>query len=248
MGWGRHRAGFRGAASAPDLMRSAFSSLLVALSVWGWGGVAQAQTDLSAPSAAAPSTQPSPPTSTSAAPAAAKPFIPSPVIVVVDPQAALQQSKAGQAIRAAHDKYLQGFEGELQSGRKSLSDTESELAKQKGTVPFDDWQKRAQAFDQRVVEFNQKFQKINLAVEKSYRTAMTELGHDFTQVTAEIANEMGATLVLPIQQVILHDPRMDLTKAVIERMDKRYPSITFPPPDFDADQAVKKDGAKPGKK
>jgi Skp family chaperone for outer membrane proteins len=210
-----------------------------------WSLAAMAQ-DVAPPSSQPPAV--GEPQGTGTGAAVNKAAIPAPVIVVVDPQAALQQSKAGQAIRAAHDKYLQGFEGELQAGRKSLSETEAELAKQKATMPFDEWQKKAQAFDQRVVEFNQKFQKINLAVEKSYRTAMTELGHDFTQVTAEIANEMGATLVLPIQQVILHDPRMDLTKAVIERMDKRYPSITFPPPDFDADQAMKKDGAKPGKK
>lgn len=213
-------------------------SVLCAAVVAPWGEGAFGQTDTTTPAPVAPPT----------IPLGQKVFIPAPVIVVVDPQAALQKSKAGQAIRAAHDKYLQGFESELQGGRKSLSETETELTKLKGAIPFDDWQKRAQAFDQRVVEFNQKFQKINLAVEKSYRVAMTELGQAFTQVTAEIANEMGATLVLPIQQVILHDPRMDLTKSVIERMDKRYPSITFPPPDFDADPTLKKGGAKSEKK
>lgn len=217
---------------------------VVAACLWAAGAVAQVP---------APSQGPSTPSAATPAPVTPVPVtksgIPAPVIVVVDPQAALQQSKAGQAVRAAHDKYLQGFEAELQAGRKTLSETETDLAKQKATMPFDEWQKKAQAFDQRVVEFNQKFQKINLAVDKSYRVAMTELGQAFTQVTAEIANQMGATLVLPIQQVILHDPRMDLTKAVIERMDARYPFIAFPPPDYNADPgATTGVGTIPGKK
>ena len=160
-----------------------------------------------------------------------KPSLPTASVMVVDTQSVVQQTKAGQAIRQQHDRYLQSYELEIQATRKQLSDEEAQLNREKATAPFTDWQKRAQAFDQRLSSFNQKYNKINQAVEKAYIAAMNELGRAVTQVTSEVANEYGANLVLPTQQVMLHDPRMNLTKAVIERMDAKFPSITFPAPD-----------------
>jgi outer membrane protein len=170
-------------------------------------------------------------------PARADP-LPAPVIMVVDPQLVMQQSKAGQQVRAMHDQYRQTFQRDLDASRKTLSADESALVKQKSALSQDIFQQKARAFDQRVIQFNQKFQKMNLAIENSYRAAMNELGQAFARVTAEVASKEGANLVLPVQQVVLHDPRMDLTKTVIERMDIEVPSVTFPPPAMDGGEAV----------
>lgn len=180
--------------------------------------------------------------------APARTMIAAPVIVVVDPQTVVQQSKAGQAIRQQHDKYLQSYEAEVQANRKELSEAEAELTKQKNVMPFIEWQKKAQAFDQRLTTFNQKYNKINQSVEKSYIAAMNDLGKAITQVTSELASDLGANLVLPTQQVILHDPRMDLTKMVIERMDIKYPSIAFPSPEGSGGESAKKGPDPSGKK
>ena len=178
----------------------------------------------------------------------AAPNIPAPVIMVVDTQAVVSHSKAGLAIRQQHDKYLQDFDKEVQATRRNLSEVEAELTREKTTTPFIDWQKKAQAFDQQLSTFNLKYGKINQSVEKSYISAMNELGKAITQVTSEVANEYGVNLVLPTQQVILHDPRMDLTKTVIERMDIKFPSIAFPAPEVPGGEASNKGPGNTGMK
>ena len=65
-------------------------------------------------------------------------------------------------------------------------------------------------------------------------------------ITGEIANEMGANLVLPKQQVVLHEPRMDVTSQVIERLNRRMPNINFPEPVIE--EALLPPAAKSGKK
>ena len=92
------------------------------------------------------------------------------------------------------------------------------------------WQQKARSFEQQVFEFNQRFQRNNQAVEKSFRTAMGELSDALAQVTEELAGELGANLVLPKSQIFLHDPRMEVTQLVIERLNKKHPSVAFPPP------------------
>jgi Skp family chaperone for outer membrane proteins len=173
------------------------------------------------------------------------PLLPVPLVMVVDSQAAMQQSKAGQGVRLQHDRYRQSFQDVLEAKRKALAETETELMKQKPVLNQETWQRQARDFEKQVVEFNQRYQKANLSVEKSYRAAMADLSRAFAQITAEVAGETGANLVLPIQQVILHDPRMDMTKVVIQRMDEKFPSVPFPPPEIETDATPQKGGRSP---
>ncbi len=186
------------------------------------------------------------PTAAPAQPAGGSP-LPTPVIMVVDPQAVLQRSKAGQAVRAEHDRYLESMQSELDANRKALKETESELMQEKAVLGQEAWQQKARAFEQRVAELNQRYQRGNLAVENSYRIAIGALTRAFDQVTEEVAAEVGCNLILPMQQVILHDPRMDLTNTIIARMDKKIPAVEFPTPQLGSD-SVRLPGGKPDKK
>lgn len=156
--------------------------------------------------------------------------LPAATVMVVDVQAALQQAVAAKSVRTQRDQYLQTFQAELENNRKALKDTEADLVKQKPSMAPDAWQQKARAFEQQVFEFNQRFQRNNQAVEKSFRAAMGELSDDLAQVTEELAGELGANLVLPKSQIFLHDPRMEVTQQVVERLNKKYPSVNFPPP------------------
>jgi len=169
----------------------------------------------------------------------APPPLPQPVIILVDSQLITQQCLAGQAIRTQHDQYRQSYQSEFEAARRTLKQTEDDLVREKAVLSHEAWQAKAREFEQRVIDFNQRIQRSNLAVEKSYGVAMAELWHDFNQVAAEIADEMGANLVLPVQQAIYQDPRLDQTKAVIERMNKKFPVIVVPPPTVDGDPAPK---------
>lgn len=172
--------------------------------------------------------------------------LPQATVMVLDVQAALQQSVASKSVRAQRDQYLQSFQAELEANRKSLKDTEAELVKQKAAMAPELWAQKARTFEQQVFEFNQRFQRNNQAVEKSFRAAMGELSDALAQVTEEVAGEMGANLVLPKSQIFLHDPRMEQTQTVIDRLNKKHPSVTFPAPVVEGEPVAKP--ATPAKK
>ncbi len=161
--------------------------------------------------------------------------LPTATVMVVDVQAALQQSSAAKALRAQRDQYLQTLQAELDKNRASLKDTENELVKQKSAMAPDVWQQKARSFEQQVFQFNQRFQRNNQAVDKSFRAGMSELSDALAQVTEELAGELGANLVLPKSQIFLHDARMEQTQRVIERLNSKYPSVTFPAPAVEGD-------------
>lgn len=164
--------------------------------------------------------------------------IPSPVIVVVDLQAAHRDAVAARAVRAQRDQMMQKYQAEFELGRKSLKDAENALLREKSILSAEAWHQKARVFEQEAAEFQRRNQSTLQAVDKSYRAAITEFTQWFYQITGEVAGEYGATLVLPKQQVLMHDPRMELTSVVIERLNKRVPSIAFPPPVIDEPVSV----------
>ncbi len=172
------------------------------------------------------------------------------VIIIVDVQAAQRESLAGKTLIAQRDKYQQLFQSDFNSTRQQLQAADRELAKLKGTIPQDAYDQKAKALEQRVIAFQRKTQVAVRALEKSTETAASELMNAILNVTGEIANEMGANLVLPKQQVVLHEPRMDVTPVVIERLNHKMPSVNFPVPIVEDSSAPvpSSDATKSGKK
>ncbi len=154
-------------------------------------------------------------------------------MIIVDIQQAQRESLPGKALAGQRDKYQQTFQSEFNAARQTLQRSDQELAKQKGTIPQDAYDQKVKALELQVVAFQNRTQKAVRALEKSTDAAMAELMNAILSITGEIAAEMGANIVLPKQQVVLHEPRMDVTAQVIERLNKKHPAVNFPVPEVD---------------
>lgn len=172
------------------------------------------------------------------------------VVIIVDVQMAQRESVAGKALIAQRDKYQQQFQADFNSARQQLQASDQELAKQKGTIPQDAYDQKAKALEQQVIAFQRRTQVAVRALEKSTEAAAAEMMNAILNITGEIANEMGANLVLPKQQVVLHEPRMDVTPMVIERLNRKMSAINFPVPvvEDSPPPVAPSTATKPGKK
>ncbi|MEO0034266.1 MAG: hypothetical protein RLZZ501_289 [Pseudomonadota bacterium] len=156
--------------------------------------------------------------------------VPPPSIIIVDVQQAQRESQAGKALISQRDRYQQSFQADFNAARQRLEASDQALARQKGTMSQDAYDQKVKELEQQVVAFQRRTQLAVRALEKSSEAAAAELTNAILSATGEIASERGAALVLPKQQVVLHEPSMDITAQVIERVNRRLPSITFPEP------------------
>lgn len=169
-------------------------------------------------------------------------------LIIVDIQQAQRDSLPGKALAAQRDKYQQNFQTEFNTARQTLQRNDQDLAKQKGTMPQDAYDQKVKALEMQVVAFQNRTQMAVRALEKSTDAAMAELMNAILTITGEIATEMGANLVLPKQQVVLHEPRMDVTAQVIDRLNKKLPTVNFPVPQVDDASSSEIPPSKSGKK
>ena len=116
-------------------------------------------------------------------------------------------------------------------------------------LSYAQFEQKVKALELQVVAFQNRTQMAVRALEKSTDQAMAELMNAILSITGEIAAEVGANLVLPKQQVVLHEPRMDVTAQVIERLNAKLPSVNFPVPQVEqAPTAAEPPPTKPGRK
>jgi Skp family chaperone for outer membrane proteins len=165
-----------------------------------------------------------------AAPRNARSAPAAPVIIIVDVQQAQRDSVPGRSLMTQRDKYQQEFQSDFNATRHQLQVSDQDLARQRGTMSQEAYDQKVKLLEQQVVVFQRRTQLAVRALEKSTEAASGELMNTILTITGEIAGEMGATLVLPKQQVVLHEPSMDVTAQVIERLNRRLPTLTFPVP------------------
>lgn len=156
-----------------------------------------------------------------------------PVVIVVDLNRVQRDTLAGKQIAAQRDKYQKSFNSEFEVTRKQLQQTEQELARQRSTLAADVFQEKARVLNDEVATFQRRFQGAARALDKATAQASNDLQKIAITVTSEVASEMGAGLVMHKQHVFLHDERMDVTNAIIERINKRLPIVAFPAPEIE---------------
>lgn len=171
-----------------------------------------------------------------------------PVVIVVDLNRVQRDTLAGKQIAAQRDKYQRSFSSEFETTRKQLQQTEQELARQRSALAPEAFQDKARALNEEVAVFQRRFQGAARALDKATAQASNELQKAAINVTSEVASEMGAGLVMHKQHVFLHDERMDVTNIIIERINKRVPSVTFPEPEIEGAAAPAAKAMPKGKK
>jgi len=174
---------------------------------------------------------------TAIAPAAlAESKVPAPIIAVVDIQTILRDAKAAQGVRAERDRFAQSYQSEFAAKEKSLRDSDQELMRQRSILSPEAFAEKRRAFEQNVAQFQRDVQGRRRALERSYGQAMTQVQAALIKVADEIAQEVGANMVLTKSQVFLLDPKMDITATALERLNGRLSTVAFPEPQVEAGQ------------
>lgn len=163
-----------------------------------------------------------------ATPAMAASALPAPMVIVIDYTEVIRDSTAGKAVLAKRDELMQTFQKEVAGDEQKLRDDEKALANQQGKLTREQFQEKYRAFQQKVQSLQKTAQDKRKAIDEAFNKAMTGLQQHLVKVVDEIATEQGANLVLLKSQVFLHEPKFEITKTAVERLNQRVPSIEFP--------------------
>jgi len=155
---------------------------------------------------------------------------PTPVLGVVDTDLLLQKSLAAQGVRLEREKYANSYQSAIKDQETKLRTEDQDLSNQRGVLAPDVFQQRAQEFQKKLADFQAQVKDKQDRLDYSFQLAMQEIGNTIMVVSSEVAKTEGINAVLARSQLMIFDPGMDITNAVLEKLNQRLPSVKFQDP------------------
>lgn len=140
-------------------------------------------------------------------------------VVVLDSNLLYERSKYGQSLRQGINEERRILETEFSEIIQILEREEQQLAEARQNLSREEFAEAAAAFDQRVQEVRREQDE---RVRQSYQSEEQNRDTFFksTQpIIIEILTERNAAVLLEKSQVVLTNPRFDITQTAIARID-----------------------------
>jgi outer membrane protein len=155
---------------------------------------------------------------------------PAPVIVMVDMQQLVYNSKAAKSVQAQMDKERESFSKQVAEQEDQLQRARADLERQRNAMAPDQLEAKSREFQQKLEELDRTVQARQRVWQEETKEAIEKVQGAALQVVAEIAAARHANLVIQKAAVVLGTDGFDITTDALTRLDQRLPSVTLQPP------------------
>lgn len=153
-------------------------------------------------------------------------------IAVVDIEQILAKSKASESIakqvkskKESFFNHIKDVEDELRKEKKAIEEQAIKL--QKDDPKKDEFIKKAEAYEKNKIEARNSIQDKKKSLDQAYTGAMGTLTKVIFDVCQELADERQIDLVITRQNIIVGNMSLDITKDVMDRLNKKLPNIAL---------------------
>lgn len=150
-------------------------------------------------------------------------------IAILDVQGVLKRAKAAQDIRSQIETLRTAFQKDVREQEQTLRKADQELAQQRAILSAEAFAARRKEFEGRARAAQQKVQERKRGLERMFGAAMLKVQRAMEEITADIAKERNLAIVLPRQTVVLSETRLDISKEVLTRLDRKLPAVKVEP-------------------
>jgi outer membrane protein len=146
-------------------------------------------------------------------------------IGVVDVEVLLNESKAGKSIQEQLKAKRESFQKEFADKEKSLREDEKKIVEKKDSLSAEQFADERKKFESKLLETRKLLQTRKTSLDKGLTGSMQELRQHIMQVTAELAEAEKFQLILNRDSIVIVQKEMDITKAVLAKLDEKVTSI-----------------------
>lgn len=147
-------------------------------------------------------------------------------VAVINIQQIMSDSTAAKSVREQLESKQKAFQAEITKKEESLQKEDQELAKQKAVLAKDAFEKKAVEFRKKAAEVQKEVQSKKALLDSGFEQALGDIQKAVNEVIADLAKEKGYTLVVPTSQILYADNSMDVSKEVLDRLNKKLPKVS----------------------
>ena len=148
-------------------------------------------------------------------------------IAILDIVQLLKDSKAALSMKDQLTTVAKKYREEEQKKQKEIQKQEEELLRQKSTLTPEAFSDRKNSFEKKVIEFNKYSQNNRKALGKAEKEAVNQIEEEVEKIVKEIIETEKITAVFRKTAVILSDNSIDITKKVVDKLNKNLSTVTI---------------------
>lgn len=146
-------------------------------------------------------------------------------IGVVDVQKILQTTAAGKNIHDQLESKRKAYQKEISAKETSLRKLEKSILDEKANLSEDEFNEKRKEFEQEVLKTQKVVQNNKRSLEAGFTNGLAKLRDEVRTSIEVIAKERNFDMVISQENVIIAQPSMDITDAVIKALDKRVSKV-----------------------
>lgn len=147
-------------------------------------------------------------------------------IAVVNTQMILREATAAKSVREQLENKQKSFQADITKKEESLQKEDKELAKQQAVLSKEAFAEKAKAFRAKATEVQKEVQAKKALLDSGFEHALNDIQKAVNEIITDMAKEKGFTLALSNSQVLYADEKMDISKEVLDRLNKNLPKLT----------------------
>lgn len=156
-----------------------------------------------------------------------------PVIAVINYAKAIHESKAGQSLRDQFDKQRAIYEKEIKSAESKLEEAQQELMQQQAVLSPEAFARKRQEFQQQANDLQRMAQDRRRTLDEMREDGLRQIEAVLKDILGQMVKERGYDIVMNAgpntNTIIIASRELFITDAVMERLDKKLPSVTVKP-------------------
>jgi len=143
----------------------------------------------------------------------------------VDFKYILNESKAGKEAQTYLKKKLNNGIKQLKDKEKSIQKAEKKIIEQKKILDAEEYKKKVNDLRNQVASLQKERDNLLNSVAKQRKKARSELLKNLNPIIQDYMKEKKIRMVIDKKSILLADENLDLTKEIIELLNKKLKSI-----------------------
>ena len=151
-------------------------------------------------------------------------------IAIVDADSILRDATVVKGIREQILDYRKKYENEFKKEEEALRTANEDLAKKRTILSPEAFAEERRKFERKVVDVQRLVQVRKQDLDKAQGVAMSKVEEALNQIINEIVTEHKLSIIMKSNQTVYYTRSIDVTQAVLDRLNKKLPSIKVPAP------------------
>jgi outer membrane protein len=148
-----------------------------------------------------------------------------PTIAVINIQEIMRDSLAAKSVRQKLEAQQKSFQQEMSSKEKALQEEEKNLAQQRSVLSPEAFEKKVSEFKAKATTAQREVQTKKSKLDAAFGQALNEIQKNVVEISGSIAKERSYSVVMPTSQMLYAEPTLDITKEVLDRLNKKLPNV-----------------------